>query len=179
LAAGLVLVAVVVILAAKMATNSPTAGLRVVEGGSATMVPAPLTGASGSAVDEPTPVAAPAVIAAKSDPMPTEPAAQVEWILRNNQPAMVLFHSTNCKPCIAMTALVEQIRGDYEDRIVFIDVVTNEVANAALVRQAGIQAIPTTIFVTSSGEGRGHLGLMKEEDLRAELTKLLPAESGG
>lgn len=179
LAAGFVLIAVLLILGGKAARNSPAAGLRVAEEGSAATVPAPLKGPSGPAADQPTPAAASSLTTAQSDPLPAEPTAQIEWVLRNNRPAMVLFHSTNCKPCIAMTALVQQVRGDYEKQVVFIDVVTNESANAELVRRAQIQAIPTTVFIASSGEGHGFLGLMKEEDLRAELAKLLSVESGG
>ncbi len=111
----------------------------------------------------------------ESDPYPTEPAEQIEWVLRHNHPAMILFHSTNCKPCKVMTGLVQQVRTDFQ-HIAFIDVITNDRANAQLVQRAQIRAIPTSVFVMASGQGSGFVGAMSEEDLRAELIKLLVEE---
>ena len=169
LAGGLVVAAILFILFFKMASTPETAYLSVAETGAAATVPVLNTGPAAS----PSTVAPAAPV---SDPFPSQPEAQVDWVLRNGRPALFLFHSTNCKPCIAMTALVEQIRPDYEGRVVFVDVITNDAANAAVVRRAGIQSIPTTFFISSSGEGRGYIGLMKEEDVRAELDKLISTE---
>ncbi|MHB0857857.1 MAG: thioredoxin family protein [Anaerolineae bacterium] len=110
------------------------------------------------------------------DPFPASPEAQVEWVLRQQRPALVLFHSTNCIPCKTMEALVASVRGDYEPQVVFIDVITNDRANLELVQQAGIQAIPTTFFINSAGEGQRYVGAFKAEILRAELDKLLVVE---
>jgi thioredoxin-like negative regulator of GroEL len=110
------------------------------------------------------------------DALPPDPAGQVDWVVKHGMPALILFHSTNCKPCIAMTALVEQVRPAYEGRVAFIDVVTNDNANANLVRRAGINTIPTTFFVSASGAGQAYIGLMEEADLRAELDRLTAAE---
>lgn len=163
LAGGLVLAAILLILFLKMSSSPATANLSVAETGAAATMPA---------LDSSP--AAPAATA--SDPFPAQPDAQVDWVIRNGRPALFLFHSTNCKPCIAMTALVEKIRPNYEGEIVFVDVITNDATNSTLVRRAGIQSIPTTFFITSSGSGQGYIGLMKEEDVRAELDKLLLPE---
>jgi thiol:disulfide interchange protein len=111
-------------------------------------------------------------IATGNDPYPTNPTAQVDWVLRNNKPAMLLFHSTDCIPCKAMEQLVKKVRSDYEPHVVFVDVVTNDRANLGLIQQARIQAIPTTFFVSSSGQMSRVVGAMKEEALRAELATL-------
>jgi len=163
LAGGLVIAAILFILFFKMSSAPATANLSVAETGAAATMP----------VLNSSP-AAPAATA--SDPFPSQPEAQVDWVIRNGRPALFLFHSTNCKPCIAMTALVEEVRPDYDGQIVFVDVVTNDAANAAVVRRAGIQSIPTTFFIASSGSGQGYIGLMKEEDVRAELDKLVLPE---
>ena len=161
LAGGLVVVAILFILFFKM--SSTPAKLSVAETGAAATMPALNRNP-----------AAPAATA--SDSFPSQPEAQVDWVIRNGRPALFLFHSTNCKPCIAMTELIEKIRPDYEGKIVVVDVITNDAANATLVRRAGIQSIPTTFFIASSGSGQGYIGLMKEEDVRAELDKLLLPE---
>lgn len=161
--------AVLFILFYKTASTPDTGYLSVAETSLATSVPALNPGPAGS----PSAIAAATPI---SDPFPARPEAQVDWVLRQGRPAMILFHSTNCTPCIAMSALVRRIRPDYEERIVFVDVITNDLANASLVNRAGIKSIPTTIFVSASGEGRGYIGLMKEEDVRSELDQLIPSQ---
>jgi thiol:disulfide interchange protein len=109
---------------------------------------------------------------AGNDPFPANPAAQVQWVARNKRPAMILYHSTNCIPCKAMDQLVKKVHADYEPAVVFIDVITNDQANSVEVRRAGIQFIPTTFFVSSSGQSKKVVGAMKEEALRAELASL-------
>ena len=106
-------------------------------------------------------------------PFPSHPTDQVEWAMRHKKPMMVLFHSTNCIPCKAMEKLVNQIRSDYDPGIVFVDVITNDRANIELIRQVGIQAIPTSFFINASGQGKRFVGAMKEDALRAELAELL------
>ena len=89
---------------------------------------------------------------------------------------MVFFHSTDCKPCREMTVVVQEVRPDFDEHIAFIDVITNDRSNAPLVQKAQIRAIPTTVFIMASGQGHGFVGAMKEEDLRAELIKLMSEE---
>lgn len=96
--------------------------------------------------------------------------------MRNKKPAMILFHSTNCIPCKAMDKLVKKVRADYEPGIVFIDVITNNNYNTALIRSAQIQTIPTTFLLRRSGEGKRVVGAMNEEALRAELAGLLAGD---
>jgi len=114
----------------------------------------------------------PAPTATNADPFPAHPAAQIGWIERNRKPAMILFHSTNCIPCKAMDQLVKKVRADYEPEVVFVDVITNDRGNEALIQQAGIQAIPTTFFVAADGQGKRFVGAMQESALRAELETL-------
>lgn len=166
LAATLVVAAVLLVLSVKMLRTRPPGGLSVAETSAAATMPA-------LDVSPAAPAAQPTVSQPQSALLPADPAEQVDWVLQNKKPALILFHSTNCKPCIAMTALVQQIRPAYAGEVVFIDVITNDAANAALIRRAGIQSIPTTFFITSSGSGQGYVGLMKQEDVRAELDKLV------
>ncbi len=107
-----------------------------------------------------------------NDPFPANPAAQVQWVTRNKKPAMILYHSTNCIPCKAMEQLVKKVRADYEPAVVFVDVITNDRANLPEIRRAGIQVIPTTFFVSSSGQIKKQVGAMPEDSLRAELARL-------
>ena len=166
---GLVVAAILLIMGIKLVKTNPSGSLLIAEAGAT--APAPDLGA-----DLSTPTAAPAAAVAPSDPFPAQPSAQIDWVLRNQKPAMILFHSTNCKPCITMTALVQTVRDDFEADIVFVDVITNDSSNADLVQRVQIRTIPTTVFVDRAGQGHGYIGVMPEEDLRAELAQLVSME---
>jgi hypothetical protein len=71
-----------------------------------------------------------------------------------------------------MEALVQMVRHDYEPDVVFIEVIIDDPANAELLRWAGVGTIPASYFVSRSGEGKKVVGLMKQQDLRAELARL-------
>ena len=118
------------------------------------------------------PALPPASDVSDDDPYPSDPASQVEWVTRNKKPALLLYHSTSCIPCKAMAALVEKVRADYEPDVVFVDVITNDAANTKEVRRSGIRYIPTTFFVSSSGESEQVVGAMEEDALRAKLDSL-------
>ena len=170
LAGLLVAAAVITVLGLKLADTRPAyTALPTAERSAAATVPA-LGSEPASTTIQPT------KLQPQSDPFPGGPAAQVEWVLRNRKPAMVLFHSTNCRACIMMMEVVKTVRAEYEPAIVFIDVITNDQSNSDLVRQAQIRAIPTSFFITSSGQGKGFIGAMKQEDLRSELASLMPTE---
>ncbi|MHB1355200.1 MAG: thioredoxin family protein [Anaerolineae bacterium] len=108
----------------------------------------------------------------ESDPYPTSPGLQVAWVYRNNKPAMILYHSTNCIPCIAMDELVKKVHADYEPGVVFIHVITNDASNMTEIRRSGIRFIPTSFFVSVTGENNVVVGAMEEEALREELSRL-------
>ena len=85
---------------------------------------------------------------------------------------MLLYHSTNCKPCILMDNLVKKVRADYEPAVAFVDIITNNPANSEVVRQSGINLIPTSFFVGSDGQSKKVVGAVSEAALRAELNRL-------
>jgi len=174
----LVLVAVVVILGLKYVRESPFIALsedRPAVGTGALLGPT-LAEQEPDVVQTDAPAVGPAEVPQDDDPFPTNPAAQVEWVLRHKKPAMIFFHSTNCKPCKMMEELVAKVRSDYEPDLVFIDVVTSNRSNLELVQQAGIQAIPTSFFIQRSGQGKRFVGALPEDELRAELTFALEGE---
>jgi len=120
----------------------------------------------------PLPATAAPTSAAPDDPFPQKPGDQIKWAQRNKKPAMLLYHSTNCKPCILMDDLVKKVRADYEPAVVFVDIITNNPANTDVVRQSGINLIPTSFFVSSDGQSKKTVGAISEAALRAELNKL-------
>lgn len=162
----LVAAAIVVVVGAKIATSLRLAATTALSG-------APSSTPQASIGPQP---AATVPGAAGIEPFPSSPAAQVDWVTRNKMPAMILYHSTNCIPCKAMDELVKKVRADYEPDVVFVDVITNNQANLIEIRRAKIQVIPTTFFVSASGEIKKQVGAMPEDALRAELARLLAGD---
>jgi thiol-disulfide isomerase/thioredoxin len=107
-----------------------------------------------------------------SEPWPSSPSEQVQWVLRHEQPAMILFYSTLCRPCMMMQALVQMVKRDYQPGVVFIEVLYDDPVNADVLRWAKVGTIPASYFLTRSGEGERVIGLMKQADLRAELARI-------
>jgi thiol-disulfide isomerase/thioredoxin len=110
-----------------------------------------------------------------SEPWPSSPSEQAQWALRHEQPAMILFYSTLCRPCRMMEALVQMVKRDYQPDVVFIEVLYDDPANAEVLRWAKIGTIPASYFLTRLGEGERVIGLMKQADLRAELARIAAA----
>ena len=168
---GLIMLAVLVLLSFKAIQRSNyVAGLQVAETAGDATVPTLRAQSIGSSAE-------PDAAAQEADPFPSRPEAQVEWVVRNRRPAMVLFHSTTCKPCQAMEKAVAKVRPDFEAQVIFIDVVVTDPDNAGLLRQAQIRTIPTSIFVTAAGEAYGFVGAVEEDALRVELSKLMSGRS--
>lgn len=107
-----------------------------------------------------------------NEPWPSSPSEQVLWALRHEQPAMILFYSTYCRPCRMMDSLVQMVKPDYENEVLFIEVIYDDSANAELLRWARVGTIPASYFLTRSGEGQRVIGLMSQADLRTELTNI-------
>ena len=88
---------------------------------------------------------------------------------------MILYHSTLCRPCRMMDALVQMVRRDYEPQVTFVDVITDQESNRDLVEVAQIHTIPTAVFLSAAGDSKVVAGLMTQQALRAELAALMGA----
>jgi thioredoxin-like negative regulator of GroEL len=73
-----------------------------------------------------------------------------------------------------MAPVVDGIRDEYEDRIVFkLYDVDNSDEGAALANELGLQFVPTFVFVDSSGQEVNRIvGLASESTLRKTLDAL-------
>ena len=101
------------------------------------------------------------------------PAAQLDRLLAAKQPTLAFFHSNNCKQCLTMMEVVEQVYPEFAGSVALVDVNVYDSRNAGLLQQARIQAIPTQIFIDRMGQGRVVLGAMDPDQLRRELQALV------
>lgn len=84
---------------------------------------------------------------------------------------MLDLGSDECKPCIMMAPILEELKEAYAGRarIMFIDVWKNRDE----AKKYGIRAIPTQIFFNAKGEEVArHTGFMDKESIVRQLTRM-------
>ncbi|MDI6894547.1 MAG: thioredoxin family protein [Bacillota bacterium] len=88
-------------------------------------------------------------------------------------PVWLLFHSSNCEPCKEMEAVFDRLRPEFEGRVAFVSVNVEDRTEEDLVRQYGVQFIPTTFLLDKSGQVVARaVGVIPVEEMRAALTRL-------
>ena len=125
-----------------------------------------------------------AVIIIKEKPQEATPAAnpselaevQLDRALLAGQPTLAFFHSNNCRQCIIMIDTVSQIYPEFSDKVVLVDVNVYEERNAQLLKDVGLQYIPTLIFYDRTGQKQVSVGVIEAIQLRQKLTSLAEGE---
>ena len=107
------------------------------------------------------------------------PEAQLDWYLEHHRPVFVFYHSTTCKTCTDMMAVVNQVYPEFKDQIGLVDVNVYMTGNENLLRRARIMNIPTQVFINEKGQGMTKIGGMQADELRAALQALGGGQSGG
>jgi protein-disulfide isomerase len=100
------------------------------------------------------------------------PATQLQNALAEHRPTLAFFHSYTCQQCIEMIGVVEKVYPDFADVIVLVDIDVDGERNEPLLRQVGLQYIPTLIFYDRLGQRQVSVGVMEAEQLRQILTAL-------
>jgi thioredoxin-like negative regulator of GroEL len=100
------------------------------------------------------------------------PATQLQNALAEHRPTLAFFHSYTCQQCIEMIGIVEQVYPDFAEVIVLVDIDVDGERNEPLLRQVGLQYIPTLIFYDRTGQGQIFVGVMEAEQLRQTLMAL-------
>jgi thiol:disulfide interchange protein len=101
------------------------------------------------------------------------PEAQFDRYLQEEKPVFIFFHSNNCESCIEMMATVDQVYPTYENEVALVDVNVYDPINEKFLQRAGINTIPTQVFVDSSGEGKMTIGVMTGDQLAQQLDILV------
>ncbi|MGI6413722.1 MAG: thioredoxin family protein [Syntrophomonadaceae bacterium] len=99
---------------------------------------------------------------------------ELDQALTGEMGVWLLFYSATCDPCKDMHKLFESLRPKYEGKIAFIRVDVNNRQNQGMVEEYHIQYIPTTYILDRAGEiVFTEIGVISEEDLKAELNKVI------
>lgn len=101
----------------------------------------------------------------------------VEEALHAGKPVFLNFHSNRCIPCIEMEKVIEEVRPDYEGRVVFVVVDVYDPAEMALCDYFQVRVIPTSFFIRTDGTVvDAYEGLLSAPELRDMLNRLLSGQ---
>ena len=86
-------------------------------------------------------------------------------------PVLVDFWAPWCAPCRHLSPIVEELAGEYEGRVSFAKVNTDESPNIAA--RYGIFSIPTLIVFKNGQPVKQMVGLRPKRDLKSSLDESL------
>lgn len=72
------------------------------------------------------------------------------WKYEGTKPAIVDFYATWCGPCKALGPVLEELAGEYGDRLVIYKVDVDQ--ERELAEAFGIRSVPTLLFIPADGE---------------------------
>ena len=104
------------------------------------------------------------------------PAVQLQNALAQKHPTLAFFHSNNCHQCQVMMETVAQVYPEFNNSITLVDINVYDKRNESLLRQVGLQYIPTLIFYNRAGKEQVSVGVMEAEKLRQTLAALTTGE---
>jgi thioredoxin 1 len=110
-----------------------------------------------------------------SKPVHITDAEFEEKVLGSQIPVIVDFWAPWCGPCKMIAPVLEQIAGQYGDKLLVAKVNTDEHYEWAM--KYGVQGIPTLLFVSGGKVVDRQIGAVPAPVLKAKAEKLLKAAS--
>ena len=94
-----------------------------------------------------------------------------EVVLNSVQPVLVDFWAEWCGPCKMMLPIVEELAGEYAEKLTVVKMNVDECANTA--RKYGIRNIPTILFFKGGAVADKQVGAVPKAALAAKIDKLI------
>lgn len=105
-------------------------------------------------------------------PIGKSPETQLDGYLKEGRPVFAFFHSTDCKSCVEMMGIVDQVYPEFKDGVALVDVDVYDAQNENLLRRGAINSIPTLVFIDRTGAKKVSIGVMEADVLRQQLIAL-------
>jgi thioredoxin 1 len=100
----------------------------------------------------------------------TDTAFETE-VVKSELPVLVDFWAPWCGPCRAVAPVVEELASDFDGKIKFVKVNTDE--NSQQAGKLGVRGIPTLIMFKAGSEADRVVGYASKADLKKHLDKLV------
>ncbi|MBI2886505.1 MAG: thioredoxin [Chloroflexi bacterium] len=94
-----------------------------------------------------------------------------DQVLKSGQPVLVDFWAPWCAPCRRLAPIVEELAQEYEGRVTFTKLNTDESPNVAA--RYGIMSIPTIMVFKNGHPVKQVVGLRPKKDLKQQLDEAL------
>jgi thioredoxin 1 len=108
-----------------------------------------------------------------SKPVDIQDAKFDELVLKSKMPVLVDFWAPWCGPCRMVAPIVEELSKEYEGKVTFYKVNTDE--NQATARQYGIMSIPSLIVFKNGKPVSNIVGYRPKAELKKNLDAALTA----
>lgn len=113
-------------------------------------------------------------LTAEKSTLAMEPPEQVlDRLEANGKPALVFFHSPDCRSCLQVQGSLDEVYPEFADRVTLLSLDVLEFINDALVKRTGVHTTPTLLFRDANGNEQVFSGEISVEDLRQRLSALV------
>jgi len=97
-----------------------------------------------------------------------------EWKYLGDKPAIIDFYADWCGPCRMVAPILEELAGEYSDKIYIYKVDTEK--EQELASLFGIQSIPSILFIPMTGQPQMAMGALPKADLKRAIEEVLLAK---
>ena len=94
-----------------------------------------------------------------------------EWKYQGEIPAVIDFYADWCGPCKMIAPVIEELSSEYEGRVAFYKIDTEQEQELAAV--FGIQSIPSLLFIPAEGQPQMAMGALPKATLKGIVDKEL------
>ncbi len=92
-------------------------------------------------------------------------------VLKSDKPVLIDFWAPWCGPCMAISPMVEQLAGEFGDKIKFVKCNVDD--NPSSPGKYGIRSIPTLMFFKDGTVVNQVIGIVAKSKLEEVINKIL------
>ena len=92
-------------------------------------------------------------------------------VLKSDKPVLIDFWAPWCGPCMAISPMVEQLAGEFGDKIKFVKCNVDD--NPISPGKYGIRSIPTLMFFKDGNVADQVIGIVAKSKLEEVINKIL------